>query len=263
MRKKLSGVVASILLSGVLLAETDRKQLVVTIGDVAAAHVADGEGWSTTFALVNMGASEQSGVLLLFKSGGVPLYMDFQEFGRTFSVDFTIPPHGTFTAKTKGTASTVSTGFAIMLLDDVTSDQVGGSTVFGYSVPGVLTLEAAVPFSNVLYKKGILFFDHRDGYASGVALVNPLTDTRNRVRLVFYGQDGTRILSETLTMQPMEHTSFMLSDRFPELDGEAGSVVITSTSGGVLILGLRANPTGPFTTLFPMLTIDDVLDSLD
>ncbi|MCY4584797.1 MAG: hypothetical protein OXB98_02045 [Bryobacterales bacterium] len=53
-----------------------------------------------------------------------------------------------------------------------------------------------------------------------------------------------------------------------ELIGEVGSVEIsgqagTGTQTGVLVLGLRANPTGPFTTLFPMIPLTGYLDDIE
>ena len=266
MKRFLLGVVVLVLTASVSFAESDRKELVVFPGDFIAAHVADGGGWSTTFVLVNLGGEEHAGTLYFAQDGGVPLVMDFEEFGMRTSLDFTLAPRGTFTAKTQGTAAEVSTGFALMIPDNATTDEIGGSAIFGYSVPGVITLESAVPFGNILYKKNTLFFDHRNGYATGVALVNPAPTTAATVTLDFYRQDGSQLMTEQLSMKALGHTSFMFSDNYPELEGQVGSVEISTdadATAGILVLGLRANPTGPFTTLFPMITLSDLLDSLE
>lgn len=204
--------------------------------------------------------------MLLIRNGGLPLAMDFKEFGRTASIDYSIPPRGTFTAETTGVASIVSTGFAIIIPDDATTDEIGGSAIFRYAVPGVIALEAAVSFSNLLQKKHTLFFDHRNGYASGLALVNPSPTSSMTVLLDFFRNDGSWLMSTSISMSSLGHTSFMLTDEFPQLIGEVGSVEITGQAGtgdtqtGVMVLGLRANPTGPFTTLFPMIPLFEFLN---
>ncbi len=268
MKKAFLGAVASILTVAISLAEDTRNELIVFPGDFVASHVADGANWSTTIALVNLGGEEQTGTVYFWQDGRRLLPMDFEEFGQTSSLEFSIPAYGVFTAKTTGQAATVSTGFAVMIPDDVATDEIGDTTIFSYSVPGVIALEAAVPFGNILQKKNTLFFDHRNGYASGVAIVNPSAESKITVSLNFRRHDGSLLMSTSIPMNALGHTSFMLTDAFPELVGEAWSVEIsgqatTGANSGVLVLGLRANPTGPFTTVFPVLPLSGFLDSIE
>lgn len=268
MRKFWLGIAALVLTVSVSLAESDRKELIVFPGDIAAAHVVDGGGWSTSIVLVNLGSARQSGEILFFKDGGVPLAMDFKDIGTTASLDFTLRAKGTFVAETLGLSGTVSQGFAVMLPDNATTDEIGGSAIFRRSVPGQPVYEAVVPFSNILLKRHQLFFDHRDGYFTGMAVANLSLTSEVTVSLIFSDDSGGLIDYGELTLQPLGHTSFLLEQEASQLAGKYGSVDVTASSGadgpeGILVLGLRFNPTGPFTTLFPMVSLSDVADSLE
>lgn len=236
--------------------EPDRSNLIVLLGDFAAAHVADGGGWSTTFVLTNLGSREQTGEILLFQDGGAALAMDFRAYGTTARLPFTIERFGTFIAETRGTASSASVGFAVMLPDDLTTDEIGGAAIFRRG--GSPIFEAVVPFANLLQSSHILPFDHRNGYASGLAIANPSSTAGRKVAVLLFDREGEPIFGETIELSALGHTAFMLNELFPESVGKVGQVRIhtledAGESTGLLVVGLRANPSGTFTTVFSMI----------
>lgn len=91
-------------------------------------------------------------------------------------------------------------------------------------------------------------------------------DCFERLLLEFYDEDGTLVGTSNLTLPAGHHTSFSLTAQFPELVNRVGMMVISVQDppddgllNGFQILGFRFNPDGPFTTISPMLSIDESL----
>lgn len=63
------------------------------------------------------------------------------------------------------------------------------------------------------------------------------------------------------------HTAFSLTTQFPELANRVGMMVVSAQAPphgfllkGFQLLGFRFNPDGPFTTISPMLSVDESLE---
>jgi len=69
---------------------------------------------------------------------------------------------------------------------------------------------------------------------------------------VFVDQNNSTIVSDTITLGPLNHTAFLLSDKYPALANRAGVLRITATTLVVSALGMQASADGGFTTLLPI-----------
>ena len=136
------------------------------------AHIATGNGWQTTFVIVNMGANAAQAHLQFFADDGSPLSLPvgFPQSGEettalTSSVDRILPTGAmlmvqsaapkTDLAPTTGSAQLTSTG------------DVRGYVIFRYNPDGQ---EAAAPFENRNASTYLLAFDNTVGTSTGVAL---------------------------------------------------------------------------------------------
>ena len=237
----------------------DRHDLTVFLGDTVSAHFADGEHWTTEFVFINLSNVSHTAELYFYDSGGSFQPVDVKGMGKDYVFGFTLQPYGSFRLETLGESRTVSQGIALLVPEDPFVDQIGASAIFRRELPGIPAYEASVPFGSEFDRKAYLPFDHRNGFLSGVAVVNLSPYEERVLSLEFYDENGSLITSATLTLAPHNHTAFSLSAEVPELNGRVGMVVVSIQEpdegiSGFHILGLRFNPDGPFTTISPMLS---------
>lgn len=94
---------------------------------------------------------------------------------------------------------------------------------------------------------------------------NTLSDRDGRhIRNVFPGDEVCAHFADGDNWTTEFVTSFSLTAQFPELVNRVGMMVISAQAppdGGLLngfqTLGFRFNPDGPFTTISPMLSVDE------
>ena len=244
----------------------ERNILTVFAADTACVHWADGQHWTTEFVFVNLSAQPQSGTLEFRNSEGRPQEVDIRGIGRHRSFDIRLNGYGSLRLETRGTSSSLTQGTAELVLPDLQAsldNKIGASVIFRRKLPGVPTYEASVPFSTLFTEKGYLPFDHRGGYVSGVAIANLSTSADRVLLLQFYEEDGTPMGAYNLYMPSSSHRAFSLADEFPEVDGKAGMLVVSIQRGdgilGIGLLGLRFNPDGSFTTITPMISVDEAV----
>jgi hypothetical protein len=81
------------------------------------------------------------------------------------------------------------------------------------------------------------------------------------VNVQFHDLNGLPLSNGAFTMSPMEHTSFMLADKYPALANVVGTALFTtdSVADAIAALGILSSPAigaigeaGAMTTLFPM-----------
>jgi hypothetical protein len=137
---------------------------------------------------------------------------------------------------------------------------LAGIAVFRHTVPsgnGTVSSEAAVEFVGINENKYVLLYDNASGEVTTTALVNPsllnplvlLADIRD--------EHGTLLSTESITLPPLGHTAFVLSDRFPVTAWRRGSIRLTASPNGFGGLGIRFSPFGTFTS-FRYLTSKDI-----
>ena len=237
--------------------ERDSRPILVSIVDVVGAHFADGQDWTTEFVVVNLSGTRQSADLRFLNSSGESQAVDIKGRGRSSSWKISLPPHGSVRMETLGTSRSLTQGSVLLEPEDPLENAIGVTAIFRRSLPGIPNYEASVPFEGLFARKAHLPFDHRNGYRSGVAIVNSSPYESMTLAMECFNEDGNLIALGELTLGPLNHTAFSLTDQLPALAGQSGVMVVQvkhthDSDSGFQLLGLRFSPSGPFSTISPM-----------
>ena len=218
--------------------------------DVSFAHIAVGGVWRTSFYTINMSNNPIPYSLYFYDGAGNPLTLPVaQSDGSILRLSVwsnTIQPNGEQNFTATNTDPDLKVGQAVLVYDH-SLGQIGGFSVFQEAIPGQPVYEATVPLSGSDYKFYLAYY-HFDGYVSGVALANPGT-TSTVVSITALDNLGHIILQDSIPMGPLSHTSFVLTDRYPQLNNTRGNLYVTSSNGRLSAVGLRFSPAGAYTTI--------------
>ena len=225
-----------------------------SIGGGAMAHIASGNGWKTTFVLVNTGTSAAQTHLQFYDDSGNPLVlpMSFPQSGGGASVldsriDRTLNAGATLLIECTGPlADPVQTGSAQL----TSTGNVSGFGIFRYEPA---SQEALVPLENRNASSYILAFDNTNGISTGMAVSNSSWQVVS-VPVIIRDDSGAQIGTSAIPLTANGHGAFVLADQFPETAGIRGTLEFTTPTGAQInVLGIRTPPAHTFTTL-PTLT---------
>ena len=205
-----------------------------------------GNGWQTTFTLVNTGTSAASATLNFFDSTGVaaslPLsYPQKSTTATADSVSQTIEAGASLIVVVQDTGgSTTLEGSAVL----TTSGNVSGFAIFRDNPTGQ---EAVVPLLVDNASSYVLAFDNTNGLATGLAIANIAAQAAD-VSVVLRDDTGAQIGTGSISLPGQGHASFMLTDAtqgFPLTANKRGTIEFVTPQGGQISpLGLRASPNG-------------------
>jgi trimeric autotransporter adhesin len=223
----------------------------VGTGGGSIAHLASGgDGWQTTFVLVNTGTTAAPTTLSFFAdqtgvSMSLPLTFPQGNIGDTTapSVTRTLAPGATLIVVSNG-AGDLLTGSAQLS----TTGNVSGFVIFRHN-----NQEAVVPLESRTASAYVLAFDNTNSTATGIAVNNVSTAAQVNIPVVVRDDTGMPIASDTITMAPNGHYAFTLgSDRYPAAATIRGTIEFDKPPNAQIgALGIRI-PTGAahtFTTL--------------
>jgi hypothetical protein len=193
---------------------------------------------------VNLLSVPQTVTLTFYSDNGQKWSLPIAGSGPAQQKSFELGANASAFLETSGTTATVSTGWASVEGSVSGSGGVGATAVFRSHVVGRLDFEAVSAMSAASAKGVLLSFDNRNGFATGIAIVN--TGTTGVVPITVRDDKGSVVVTENLALGADAHVSFSLSDRYPMVGGRAGTVEIGSSSAAAL--GLRFNPGGSFTS---------------
>jgi hypothetical protein len=219
---------------------------------VTVPRLVDGSAtYQTTVTLINLSdpvyGTPASVTAVFWAENGTPLPLNIQGYSTPqTSIPLPVPLGGSVTFATNG--SNLSIGWVEL---QITSGMVGGQAVLRQTVPGRSDQEAAIPIVTQLSTNQSIPFDNTNNFATSVAVVNPSTNAIS-VMLMANGEDGTPLFSTPFPIQlpAKSDVAYSIRDQFPALNGIRGVLQFTSNSGFSMI-GLRYNPTGPFTSYTP------------
>ena len=221
----------------------------------AMAQLASAGNWKTTITLVNTGTATAKVRLSFFDDNGnaLTLPLTFPQAplaaGSLFAavLDRTIDPGATLLIETTGPdAQPVSVGWAQLL----STGSVSGSAVFQQRVAGRVQ-EATVPLESRNASSYMLSFDNISGSATGIALAS-ISSPANAIGIIIRDDTGALLLSTSISMPALGHTSFDLANNYVVAKSARGTVeFVAPPDGHISVLGLRFNSTGAFTTVLP------------
>lgn len=222
-------------------------------GGGSIAHIATGNGWQTTFVLVNAGTTAAPLHLKFFADvtgGALPLPLSFPQSGSgtttvASSVDQTLAAGATLLVESAAPLSdpTPTVGSAQL----ITTGNVSGFVIFRYNPNGQ---EAVVPLESRNANGYIVAFDNTAGTATGIA-INSVSSQPVSVPVVIRDDTGAQIGTHTLNLAANGHLAFTLvTDQYPGTANIRGTIEFDTPSGAQIgVLGIRIPAAHTFTTL--------------
>jgi streptogramin lyase len=221
-------------------------------GRLSMAQLASGGAWTTTITLVNTGAGAPAqAVLNFFDNDGSPLQLPL-----TFPQGSSSPlTASTFTGTVNAggelviqTAAPASQSTQVGWVQILTTGSISGFAVFTQAAGNSLQ-EAVIPLEIRTPGGFILSFDGTGNYATGVALAN-VADRSAKVGIVIRDDTGAVLLTDSIALPTLGHTSFVLATSYPITMQHRGTVEFDAPPNGqISVLGLRFNPTGAFSSI--------------
>jgi hypothetical protein len=217
------------------------------------AHLATGNGWQSTFVLVNVGASAAQVNLNFFDDNGSPL-----------SLPLSFPQAGNGATTVAPTVSQLLAAGATLIVESAapasdsaptvgsaqvaTNGNVGGYVIFRYNPDGQ---EAVVPLESRNANAYILAFDDTGDISTGIAINSVATQVVN-IPVMVRDATGVQIATDTIALAPNGHLSFTLAnDKYPATAGIRGTIEFDRPANAQIgALGIRIPAAAhTFTTL--------------
>ncbi len=222
----------------------------VGTGGGSIAHLASGgDGWQTTFVLVNTGTTSAPATLSFFNDlTGAPL-----------SLPMTFPQGGMADTTAPTLAKTLAPGATLIIVSSGAPNLLTGSAqlsttghVSGFVIFRHNGQEAIVPLESRNANAYIVAFDNTNGTATGVA-VNTVSAQTVNIPVTVRDDTGATIAADTIAMNANGHYAFTLgTDRYPGALTIRGTIEFdTPANAHIGALGIRI-PTGEahtYTTL--------------
>ena len=221
------------------------------VGSIA--HLATGNGWQTTFVLVNAGAAPAQAALTFFADNGsqLRLPLTFPQTGTTSnasSISQILAPGATLIVQSAAPLSdpAPTTGSAQL----ATNGSVGGFVIFRYNPNGQ---EAVVPLESRNASSYLIAFDNTASTATGIAISTVSTQAVN-IPVVVRDDAGTQIATDTLNLAANGHLAFTLGvDKYLGTANVRGTIEFATPAGAQIgAVGIRIPLAHTFTTLPPL-----------
>jgi hypothetical protein len=204
-------------------------------------HVADGDGYLTSFIFLNTSQQPQSGTVHFHGDDGSPLAV--RRIGGTTGSSFryVIPAGGTYVFQTDGSPASLHTGSA-QLAPDFGTTAPAGAGIFSRTADGVLVTESGIP-SATPTKHARIYVDMARGHDSGLAVAAFSAPEAVSISLKAFLADGsTAVGSQTssLALVPNGHAAAFVRQWVSGLPPEFRGVLDVSSSSAFAALTLRA-----------------------
>jgi hypothetical protein len=222
----------------------------VTGGSIA--HLTTGNGWQTTFVLVNTGTSAATAHLKFFADTGSPLSLPLsfpQVAGGTTSVSTTVdrllPAGGTLIVQSAAPLADPAPTIGSAQL--TTDGNIGGFVIFRYNPNGQ---EAVVPLESRAANAYVIAFDNTGNTATGIA-INSVSAQAVNIPVVVRDDSGAQIATDSISLAANGHLSFTLAtDKYPSTGNIRGTIEFDTPAGTQMgALGIRIPVAHTFTTL--------------
>ncbi|HSR06112.1 MAG TPA: hypothetical protein VLM42_03090, partial [Bryobacteraceae bacterium] len=217
------------------------------------AHIATGNGWQTTFVLVNTGTTTAQATLNFYSDATgapLPLPLSFPQISSTTTTinsTWSQPLAPGATLLVQSTKSGDDPAPTVGSAQLITNGHVGGFVIFRYNPNGQ---EAVVPLESRNAAAYLLAFDNTSQTATGVA-INSVSAQAVNIPVVVRNDAGAQIATDTISLAANGHLAFTLAvDRYPAAAGIRGTIEFDTPAGAQIgVLGIRIPVAHTFTTL--------------
>jgi hypothetical protein len=211
----------------------------VGTGGGSIAHLASGgDGWQTTFVLVNTGASAVPATLSFFADQtGTPLSLPLS-FPQAGAGTTTQAPSYTQTLAAGATLVIVSDGAPQLLTGSAQLSSTGN--VSGFVIFRHNGQEAVVPLESRNANAYVIAFDNTSGTATGIAL-NAVSAGQVNIPVTVRDDTGTIVATDTITLAANGHYAFTLgTDKYSGAATIRGTIEFAKPAGAQIgALGIR------------------------
>jgi hypothetical protein len=223
----------------------------VGTGGGSFAHLASGgDGWQTTFVLVNTGSSAAQMTLRFFADQtGAPLSLPLS-FPQPSGGPPTVASSVTQNLAAGATLVIVSAGATNLLTGSAqltTAGNISGFVIFRHN-----NQEAVVPLESRNAIGYIIAFDNTSGTATGIA-VNAVSTGLVNIPVTIRDSTGATIGTDTITLNANGHTQFTLvTDKYFSTANIRGTIELDTPFGaqiGALGIRIPAGGAHTYTTL--------------
>jgi len=226
---------------------------------VLSQFVGGGTEWSTTLFLTNLSNLPETFTLRFYDDAGIPATLPIETLGMVDSITGTLGPGQTRLYAT-GTSPNQQAVWALLIPSTPSTARLSGLAVFRHTIPSgtsTSSSEAVVDFVGINSSKYVMIFDDAAGFVTAAALTNPDPLTSMTIGVDIRDEQGVLLESKTITLPPLGHKAFVVTERYPVTIGRRGSIHFNAGPQGLAGLGLRFSPFGGFTS-FRLMTSNDI-----
>jgi hypothetical protein len=220
----------------------------------------DGDSWQTTLVLTNLVNTPVYYQIFFKNDNGATQAFNFVGQGNQSTLTGTLAVGQTVEFATVGTGAALVQGYARMLNFDrpatdpaavLTESRAGGYAIFRRKLGTQAAQEAVVPLADPLEQRFTIPFDNRNGFISGIAIVNDTTQS-GTLNVTARDYSGNVLLTESVAMAAGTKQVYQVPLKYPALANRAGVLEYSISTIGLSGLGLRFNPEGSFTSTHPL-----------
>jgi hypothetical protein len=219
-----------------------------------------GNQWTTTYTLLNTGASSANVTINFIDSNGnaLALPLTFPQGSpsqTTASFTASLNAGAGLVVQTAGLTNPLVTGSAQLL----SNGTVSGFAVFTDNVTATQQQQAVVPIQSLNSSAYLVWFDDTNDFSTAIAVANLSMQPAN-ITVVMRNDAGDQLSTQTITLPASGHTSFDLAasatwpanTSFTLAENARGALEFDTPAGGqISLLGLSFNPASAFTSIPP------------
>ena len=220
--------------------------------------VGGGTEWHTTVFLTNLSSTPEGYTIRFYDDSGQATLMPIETLGLVDSLSGTLGAGETRRYET-GADATLHAAWALLTPTTAATVRLAGFAVFRHTVPSgnsTVSSEGVVDLTGVSDAKYVLLYDNFQGPVTTAVFANPDAFNPVTVQADIRDEQGALLATDSITLPPLGHTAFVLTDRFPATIARQGSIRFSSLKS-FTGLGLRFSPFGTFTS-FRLLTSKDI-----
>ncbi|MCZ2156977.1 MAG: hypothetical protein LC114_24290 [Bryobacterales bacterium] len=212
-------------------------------------HITHGGNWHSSLIVMKVSQDPAFYRIKFYSPDGTAARFKIQSLGEVDELYGTLTPGGSTRIKSIEDSSPTETRYWAEIVDG--SGKIQVTVVFSWTIPGNTPMGVTVP--NVSYGAldGIYFpFDNTEGYSTAFAFANASTYSDEAYRIEARNEAGISIFSTTLNLQRRRQMADLLPQRFPELAGQKGVIIIKPEESSLLYcapLILQFRPEGSVT----------------
>jgi hypothetical protein len=206
------------------------------------AQVADGAGWRTSFAFVNLDPTAVNFTMRFWGQDGQPLAMPLAN-GSTGEITATIPAGQSWFMATPGSTQNLVQGWA----EVASSGHLGITAIFSRTMTGTQDSEGTVSGAG---SGGhlVLPYDNMQGFVTGIALANSSSDASESVSVLLHPESGSSVQG-SITIPKHGQVTLALTSAFPAVANTRGVIELIGSAADLTAIGLRFSPAGSFTSV--------------